>query len=103
SADVPSALDQPDEVEFTIGMVVADALDDLTRCVGSVLRECDGRSLEVLVFDNGSTDGTRDWLVRHAADEPSLRFLCADHNLGEAAGRNGVLRQARGRVVALLD
>ncbi|HZU77844.1 MAG TPA: cysteine--tRNA ligase [Dehalococcoidia bacterium] len=101
--DVPSLLDQPDAVEFTLGMVVHDAQDDLVRCVESVLRHCAGHSFEVLVFDNGSGDGSRAWLAQRAAEEPHLRYLSADHNLGEGAGRNAVLKQARGRYVVLLD
>jgi cysteinyl-tRNA synthetase len=103
SEDVPSLLDESDTLQATIGLVVTNALDDLQRSVQSVLRCCDPRGLEVLVIDNGSTDGTREWLDERAAAEPVLRVLHTDHNLGEAAGRNAVLKQARGAMVVLVD
>ena len=55
------------------------------------------------MIDNGSTDGSRAWLDARAAVEPRLRVLHTDHNLGEAAGRNAVLKQARGTAIVLVD
>jgi len=105
SADIPSLLGEPDSVDATIGMVVTNALDDLRRCVDSIIRTCSrGRaSFELLVVDNGSTDGTRTWLAERMASEPRLRVVTADHNLGEGAGRNTALKQARGHIVVLVD
>ncbi len=103
SQDVPSLLDQPDTVAATIGLVVGNALDDLRRCVERVLRWCAGESMELFVVDNGSTDGSRQWLDERAAVEPRLRVLHTDHDLGEGAGRNAVLKQARGAMVVLVD
>ena len=103
SADeIGSLLDRPDAVGFTVALVVNNALDDLRRCAESVLRHC-REPLELLVIDNGSTDGTAAWLADLAAHEPRLRVVTADHNLGEAAGRNAALKQARGAIVVLVD
>ncbi len=102
SEEIPSRLKEPDACAVTIGLVVNNAADDLVRCARSVLRACRGRSFELLIVDNGSTDDTTARLDELAA-EPEVRILRADHNLGEGAGRNAVLKQALGRVVVLVD
>lgn len=46
----------------------------------------------ILVVDNGSTDGTREWLS--SLDEPRLRTIFPDENLGGAGGFELGLRTA---------
>jgi GT2 family glycosyltransferase len=53
-------------------------------CVASVLRS-EGCDLRVLLFDNGSSDGTGDAI---AAEFPEVRVERSPTNLGAAAGRN---------------
>ena len=70
----------------------------LAAALDSALAQ-DGPSLEVLVADDGSTDGTPAVLARYAG---RVRVLHQDHR-GPAAARNACLRAARGEYVALLD
>lgn len=58
---------------------------------------------EMLVVDDGSTDGSRALAERLAADEPRIRLLGWAANRGAAAARNAGIRAARGRVIAFLD
>lgn len=67
------------------------------------LRE-QGRNLtEVVVVDNGSTDGTRDRVRALAADDDRIVTLVEDRIQGSYAARNEGIRRARGDVLAFVD
>jgi glycosyltransferase involved in cell wall biosynthesis len=59
--------------------------------------------LEILVVDDGSTDGTRREVERAARADRRIRLLALDRNRGQAAALNAGLEEARGRWLALLD
>jgi cysteinyl-tRNA synthetase len=103
SDDVSSLLEEPDALDFSVSVIARDNRPEVERALTSVLSRCGTHGVEVIVVDNGSSDGTADWLRRLAGEEPRLRAFWADHNLGAAAARNVTLRQARGRIVILLD
>ena len=58
---------------------------------------------EMLIVDDGSTDGSRALAERLAAEEPRLRLLGWERNRGAAAARNAGIRASRGRFLAFLD
>ena len=103
SAEVSSLVDEPDKADFTVGLVAGGHWDDVSRCVTSALRWAGDRSVEVVVLDNGSPDGTAERLTETAAADPRIRVVYADYPLGEGAARNIVLKQSRGQTVLLLD
>jgi glycosyltransferase involved in cell wall biosynthesis/2-polyprenyl-3-methyl-5-hydroxy-6-metoxy-1,4-benzoquinol methylase len=71
----------------------------LERSVGSVLGQTH-QDLEVLVVDDGSTDGSVRILT--SFDDPRLRIV-SQQNRGVAAARNRGLQAARGRLISFLD
>lgn len=73
------------------------------RCVQSVAAS-EGISLEIIVVDQGSTDGTGQWLedFRQTSAVP-LRLVLNDHNVGACTGRNQGIAAAAGRCLAFLD
>ena len=72
----------------------------LLQAIESV-RAQDGVAIEILVCDDGSTDGTAD-AVRSIAD-PRIRFLTGPHGGLSAAVRNRGIASARGDWLAFLD
>ena len=73
---------------------------DVERCVRTVLDHTEYEPLEVIVVDNGSTDGTAD-LVRDRF--PGVRLIENGQNLGLAAARTQGMEAARGELLCLLD
>jgi len=73
----------------------------LAECVRSVLLST--TPVEVLVADNGSTDGSIDALRAAFPDEPRLRILPNGANVGFARANNRALPEARGRYVLFLN
>ena len=72
----------------------------LAECLESV-RAQTWRDKELLVVDNGSTDGSREWLRENAPGRFVLNEL--ETNTGFAAGANTGIAAARGEFIALLN
>ncbi len=102
SSDVPSRLEEPDQLEFSVILVGRDDLAGLRRAAESVLRHAGRCRIELIVVDNGSSDGTGQWLAEVSRDGRVHAVRC-DHDLGMGAARNTGLRVARGRHVLLMD
>lgn len=60
----------------------------------------DGCTTETLVLDNGSNDGTVEWI---ADTHPRVRVIARRDNLGFAGGNNLLAAEARGDVLLLLN
>nr|WP_282571401.1 glycosyltransferase family 2 protein [Methylonatrum kenyense] len=72
----------------------------LGQAVESILGQSHSR-LELLVVDDGSTDGTRALMQRYLGDE-RVRYFHQE-NQGQSAARRFALGQARGEFIAFLD
>jgi succinoglycan biosynthesis protein ExoO len=92
------------DATLTVSVVIPafDAASYVGAAVRSALNQS-LRDLEVLVVDDGSSDGTGDAAARAAGGDSRLRVIRQPRNLGVSAARNAALRVARGRWIALLD
>jgi glycosyltransferase involved in cell wall biosynthesis len=82
----------------TAAITTYDRATLVVEALDSVLAQT-YRDLEVVVVDNGSTDGTREALEPYAG-----RIRYAYHeNRGRAGGRNTAIELAQGRYLAFLD
>ena len=103
SREVESLLDRPAEYDFTFILSAYGYADDVERCLRSMIKHSEGYTAEIIVIDNGSTDGTGEYLEEFQADHPSMRVIHCDHNLGDAAGKNIGLKQSLGTNIIILD
>jgi glycosyltransferase involved in cell wall biosynthesis len=79
-----------------------DNLEPLMREIGGSLAGAPWR-YEVLMVDDGSSDGTDEVLRRLATSHPELRVVRFARNAGQTAAMDAGFRRARGRVVVTLD
>ena len=62
-----------------------------------------GVTHEILLSDDGSTDGTRDIIRRYARKYPFIRDISSDENLGISANLRKCFAAASGKYVAILE
>jgi glycosyltransferase involved in cell wall biosynthesis len=85
-------------VEFSVVIPTYNRLNLLKQAVSSVWAQTH-TDYEIIVADDGSTDGTVEWL---AAQGERVRAI-TQANRGPGAARNLGTREARGKYVAFLD
>lgn len=80
-------------------IVTWNGLRHLPACLAALLPQLPSGA-ELLVVDNGSTDGSGEWVRR---EHPRVRLLALPQNLGFAGGVVAGLRAARGELLLLLN
>ncbi|MHA7971749.1 glycosyltransferase family 2 protein [Rhizobium sp. CAU 1783] len=86
--------------DVSIIIAAFNAAGTIERAIASALDQEDV-SLEVIVIDDCSTDGTR--AVVAGFEDPRLRFVPLRENLGPGGARNAGIDIAEGRWIAILD
>lgn len=76
--------------------------DLLARCISELRAAADGLALELIIVDNASTDGSREFLAEQA-QAGQLRVIQNERNLGFAGANNQGLRSATAPVILLLN
>lgn len=104
SAFVPSRLTQPATFEWSVNLLARNNHDEILRAATSALQWGAIQSLEVVIVDNGSDDGTAEAIADFAAGAPEgrVRPVFLTKNLGEGAGRNAGFRASQGRNIMIL-
>ncbi|HZV75687.1 MAG TPA: glycosyltransferase family 2 protein [Conexibacter sp.] len=89
--------------DASVVVVTCDNLVFTRLCLESVLGAGDLTPFELIVIDNGSTDGTHDYLDALTRRDPRVRAELGSENLGFPAAVNRGLRAARGEQLILLN
>ena len=90
-------------VDITVVVVSYHCREDLLACIDSLAAAGGSRRVEVVVVDNGSTDGTREAVLGRRWDGLVVRLVTFDYNAGFAKATNTGISRARGRHVLLLN
>jgi GT2 family glycosyltransferase len=88
------------ECDLSVVVVSFNTRDVLRRCLRTLDAEGENLSLEILVVDNGSRDGSVEMMAR---EFPHVRLFQAGTNLGFAAANNVMFSLARGRYIVMLN
>jgi GT2 family glycosyltransferase len=93
-------------VKLSVLVVTFNRPDDLLELLQSLARQdqVDEALEEVLILDNGSTaDYAEAWNFADAHPSLKIRVIRSEENLGASAGKNVLMRDARGEVFLALD
>jgi O-antigen biosynthesis protein len=72
----------------------------LEQCLCAVLKACKNITAEVIVADNNSSDGSKDFLLPKF---PQVNFIWNNSNVGFAKANNQALAQAKGEYILFLN
>ena len=86
--------------DISVVIVAWNAKRYLESCLDSLVQALPRRSMEVLVVDNASADGTIEMVETKFA---WVKLIKSNENLGFARGNNLAIRQCRGRYIALVN
>jgi GT2 family glycosyltransferase len=88
----------------SIVLVTHDGIALTRLCLESLDRRTDWPTLEILAVDNGSTDGTRQWLEEEASRRgENFQPIAFSENRGFAPAVNAAAAAARGEYLCLLN
>lgn len=86
----------------SIIMLTFNQLDYTRLCLESIERHTP-EAYELILVDNGSTDGTVDFLKSYAASRPEVKLICNAENRGFAGGNNQGIATATGDYILFLN
>lgn len=78
---------------LTIGLISYNGADKISRSIDSLLAQS-YKDLELLIFDNASTDGTSEICAEYAAKDPRVRHVIHAETISQSANFRGVLMAA---------
>ena len=62
-----------------------------------------GRPYEIILVDDGSADGSGAWIEERARQNPRVRGVLLEKNVGQSAALAAGLRHARGDIIVTMD
>ncbi len=87
---------------ISIAIITRNRAAYLKECVDSILMQ-NYPNLEILIGDNGSEDGTIEYLKSLSTADSRVTTLFNGKNLGSCLGRNLLLQRATGRLWFIID
>lgn len=88
--------------EVSVLLITWNRLRMLRECLGSLLKNTHGDNYEIIVWNNGSSDGTKEYLDEVTREHPEVRLVHHHANVGLNAVALSV-KLARGYYIVELD
>lgn len=94
-----------ERVEISVVIPIYNEVENITALHSALncALQSMGRPYELLLVDDGSTDGSREILRRLAADDPNLRVVLFRRNYGQTAAMAAGFDYARGSTLVTMD
>jgi len=90
--------------KVTVAILSWNGRQHLETCLAALAAQQDpGVEWEILVLDNGSTDGTAAWMRERWGGDRRVRLVESAVNLGFCGGNNRLVAEADGDAIALLN
>ncbi|MDD3369017.1 MAG: glycosyltransferase family 2 protein [Lachnospiraceae bacterium] len=90
-----------EDIKLSIIVPIYNIMDCLEKCVHSITNQS-YHNLEILLVDDGSTDGTGELCDRLAAEDIRIRVIHQE-NGGSSSARNHGIREAQGEYLGFVD
>ena len=87
-------------MKLSIVIICWNDLKVISNCLKSLFEETKSITFEVIVSDNGSSDGSLEYIRKNF---PSVRIVENGANLGFAKGNNAGIHVAQGEYVLILN
>jgi GT2 family glycosyltransferase len=98
------SVSEVEEYDATIVIPTYNRLDKLKLCLNALSeQECPDDSIEVIVVDDGSSDGSLEWVAQRALDFPFRLRGIANHGKGPAAARNTGMGESSAELILNTD
>jgi glycosyltransferase involved in cell wall biosynthesis len=90
-------------IEVSIGIPVYNAECSIETCISSIQLQIWKGDMEIIVYDDGSTDYTPDIINGMVKKDSRIQFFRNEKNKGRPYARNMLLEHATGKFFAWLD
>lgn len=97
--------DQDAQIEISVIVPVFNEKENLLILIPKLLEVLEeiGKPNEMILVDDGSTDGSRETLKQAASRHANVRFLGLKENRGLSTALLAGMKEARGKIIATLD
>lgn len=95
---MPAAEELHTQKKVSVVLLALNQVEYTRKCIESIQRNCT-QNLELILVNNGSTDGTREYFD----SVPGAVVIHNEENLGVSAGWNQGIRRATGEYVLILN
>jgi len=88
--------------DFSVILVACNFRADVERAMNGIAQWRQGHDVEVILVDNGSSDGAESFLEAQTV-LPNVRVFHTDHILGDASAKNLAIKASTGEITIVHD